>query len=356
MRFMKKILLLPIILISQFFFINCSNNIILEKNEIDTLYFATWNVENLFDTIDDPDKDDQDFTPDGELNWTEEKLHQKNKNLAEIINLMNSGKGFDLLGVQEVEHKSLLEKLNSDYLKNKNYKIVYAESLDKRGIDNGLFYNSDLFELISYDTLRVDLADGWPTRYILYAELILKGSDNKFDVFINHWPSRSGGKDKSEQNRIAAATVLKNFTDKIISNDLNSRIVIMGDFNDDPTDVSLYETLQAKELECNSGSADKLYNTSIQEFNNGKGTYLYRKEWNMLDQIIISGSLLNGNDIKFICNSFEIIKPEIMINKEGNYAGSAIRTFGGKNYIGGYSDHFPVGIKISYKKVIAIEE
>lgn len=345
---MKKWNLFLSIVFSQIVFVYCNAE---NKNgrEIDTIYTATWNVENLFDTVDDPDINDEDFTPAGENEWTQERVNHKIKNLAEVINYMNNGKGPDLLGVQEVEHQSLLNELNEEYLDEK-YKIVYAESLDKRGIDNGLFYNADLFELLSFDTLRIDLADAWLTRYILYANLQIKDSQQTLHVFVNHWPSRSGGKEKSEPNRIAAALVLKNFTDKIFEKDVNANVIILGDFNDDPVDVSVYEILNAQELECGNPGMNYLYNTSLEKFKSGIGTYLFRNEWNMLDQILVSRSLVDNNDLDYVCDSFEIIKPDFMINHEGQYAGSAIRTFGGKKYIGGYSDHYPTGAKFTYKK------
>ena len=342
---MKKLNLFLFVLLFQFVFVYCNA----DSGEADTIYVATWNVENLFDTVDEPGINDEDFTPSGENEWTEERLKQKFEKLAEVIKYMHNGEGPDLLGVQEVEHQSLLNEMNEEYLDEK-YKIVYAESLDKRGIDNGLFYNSDLFELLSFDTLRVDLADGWLTRYILYANLEIKDSQQKLHVFVNHWPSRSGGKEKSEPNRIAAALVLKNYTDKIFEKDVNANIVILGDFNDDPTDVSIYEILKAQELECSDPGINYFYNTSLEKFKEGTGTYLYRGGWNMLDQIIVSRSLVETNDLDYVCDSFEIIKPDFMINKEGKYAGSAIRTFGGKKYIGGYSDHYPTGAKFTYKK------
>lgn len=342
---MKKILITLSLFTIQFIIVNCSADKG-RSSEPDTLYVANWNVENLFDTFDDPDKNDEEYTPEGRREWTEERLSRKLDNLAEVINYMNSGKSPDLLGFQEVEHKALLEKLNDDFLSGKNYKLVYAESLDKRGIDNGLFYRSDYFELLSFDTLRVDLSDGWPTRYILYSRFRVKKNNELLHVFVNHWPSRSGGQEKSEPNRIGAALVLKNYTDTIFEKDAESNVIILGDFNDDPTNSSIYEILKAQELECGKPDMNYLYNTSLEDFRKGSGSYLFRNNWNMLDQIIVSRSLVEKSKINYLCSSFEVVKPDFMINKEGRYAGSAIRTFGGRNYIGGYSDHYPVGAKI----------
>lgn len=347
---MKKILILLISVTAQFFFIDCSSENQISVNEKDTLFVASWNVENLFDTTDDPDKNDEEYTPSGRREWDETRLNQKLRNTAEVINYMNNGKGIDLLALQEVEHESLLERLNKEYLQEKNYKTVYAESLDKRGIDNALMYNADIFNFISFDTLRVDLADGWPTRYILYSKLMLISTNEYFHVFVNHWPSRSGGKEKSEPNRIAAAQTLKTFTDSLFDAAMNENIIILGDFNDNPVDNSVYDILSAREFDCGIDMNENLYNIAYSKYKEGFGSYLYRGSWFMLDQIILSGSLVDSKKTDYVCGSFNIIKPDFMINKTGQYAGSSIRTFGGKNYIGGYSDHYPISAKFVVKK------
>ena len=322
----------------------CSDN---KKDEV--IYIASWNVENLFDTVDNNLKNDDDFTPEGRLNWTNEKLDTKYKNLAKVFNYMNKGKGPDILAVQEVEHEYLLKELISNYLNDNKYKIVYAESPDNRGIDNGIIFNSELFEFIEMDTLRVNLESGYPTRFILYANLKhIYG--NSVHIFSNHWPSRRGGLEKSEPNRKMAASVLKDFIQ--MKNLQNENIVIMGDFNDDPNNKSVFEVLGAKDYKCvyNDESVPQFVNTAFKEFEKGIGTYLYRGNWNMLDQIIISKSFYNDQDFKYICGSFEVIKPDFMVKKDEPYKDSSIRTFGGGNYIGGYSDHYPVGAKIIFQK------
>ncbi len=210
----------------------------------DTLYVASWNVENLFDTIDDPDKRDEEYTPEGRREWTDARLDIKLKNLASVVDFMNGGKGPDLLAVQEVEHRHLLAKLEGKLKTTKNYRIVYAESPDNRGIDNALFYNTAQFDLIESQTIEVALPDKYPTRYILYAKLVVNSSAF-LHVFVNHWPSRRGGQEKSEPNRVEAAKALKNFIDENITR--GSNIIILGDFNDEPENNSVKEVLSAHE-------------------------------------------------------------------------------------------------------------
>jgi predicted extracellular nuclease len=314
----------------------------------DTLYLAFWNTENLFDTIDDPEINDEEFLPNGEMEWTEDRLDKKMYNLSRIIRIMNDGRGPDLLGVCEVENQAVLEKMVNTYLSDLNYKIAYIESPDNRGIDNGLIFKSDKFTLLSLQADTVHLSDGWPTRLIFGVNL-LTNDDEQISVFVNHWPSRSGGQVESEPKRIAAAQTLRNSVDRIFQADSNANIFIIGDFNDDPVNVSVLETLHAYPIKCDSLSTDfemnskgELFNLSYQSFEQGGGSFKYKDEWNMLDQIIVSGSLIIGNDINYICNSLEVFKPDFIVTHSGQYEGTPFPTYGGKRYLGGYSDHFPV--------------
>jgi hypothetical protein len=156
----------------------------------DTLYVAFWNLENLFDTVDNPEKNDEQFLPDGDREWTEEKLDKKMYNIARVIRSMNNYYGADILGVCETEHQSVLEKLTGKFLSDINYKIAYLESPDRRGIDNGLLYNADKFFVLSVSSDTVHLADNCPTRLILKVKLLNKWNDT-LSVYVNHWPSRS---------------------------------------------------------------------------------------------------------------------------------------------------------------------
>jgi hypothetical protein len=321
------------------------------QQQNDTLYLAFWNTQNLFDTVDDPDKNDEDFLPEGELQWNEDRLDKKMYNLARIIRMMNSETGPDILGVCEVENQEVLELMVAKYLFDMHYKIAYLESPDNRGIDNGLIYKSDKYKLISLQADTVSLADGWPTRLIFGVNL-LTDQDEKITVFVNHWPSRSGGQVESEPKRVSAAKTLRNAVDRIFSSDQNSKIFIIGDFNDDPVNLSVLETLKAHPIKCDSlpndfemNSRGELFNLSYQSFEYGEGSFKFRDTWNMLDQIIVSGSLITGNTIRYICNSFEVFRPNQIVTQTGQYQGTPFPTYGGKRYLGGYSDHFPVFAK-----------
>ncbi len=316
----------------------------------DTIYIASWNMENLFDAIDDADKRDEEFLPDGKKEWTQEKIDKKIKNQAKVIQWMNDGKGPDLLGFQEVEHQHLIETLLERHFSERNYKVAYQETLDKRGIDNGLIYDADKFEVLKINPLLVELPSKYPTRYIL--EVHLKNiNGEELYIYVNHWPSRSGGEVKSRPNRIKAASVLREAIDSLYKINESLNLVILGDFNDMPNDLSIARYLWTQQFTCTINREPfRLYNLSYEEFLSGNGTYLYRGNWNMLDQIIVSNEVVGDGAIKYLCNSFELVKPDFMITQSGKYKGAATPTFGGRTYLGGYSDHIPVGAKFIFTK------
>jgi|SRR5690554_2005461 len=312
----------------------------------DTIAVAFWNVENFFDAVDDPAKDDEEFLPDGDKEWTDERLDRKMYNLSRIIRLMNDGKGPDILGVCEIEHQALLDTMIIKFLNEKNYISAGLESPDNRGIDNGLIFNSELFTLLSVNGDTVKLDDGYPTRLILNVNLLTKNSDTLY-VYVNHWPSRRGGEEESEPNRIKAAQTLRKAVDKNFSANPNAKVIIFGDFNDEPGNISLINHLRATPFYCDSSEYYdfimlELLNISYPLYADGIGSYKYKDDWNMLDQIIISNSLLYDEEFHYICNSFEVFKPELLLTRSGKYKGTPFPTYGGRRYLGGYSDHFPV--------------
>jgi endonuclease/exonuclease/phosphatase family metal-dependent hydrolase len=320
----------------------------------DTIAVAFWNLENLFDVVDDPDKSDEEFLPSGNKEWMQERLDTKMYNLARVIRSMNNDKSPDILGVCEVEHQHLLDSLIVKFLSDKPYSIAYLESPDGRGIDNGLIYNSELFSLlfVKGDTVRLD--DSYPTRLILYAGLLSRENDT-IHIYVNHWPSRRGGESQSEPNRIRAAENLRGSVEGNFSISPESKIIIMGDFNDEPNNISLLNFLKAVPLYCDSilnVSLDipELFNLSYPAFTEGLGSYKYRDDWNMLDQIIVSGSLLDNENFTYVCSSYEVYKPYIMVTRSGKYEGTPFPTYGGSMYLGGYSDHFPVIAKFRLRR------
>ncbi len=318
----------------------------------DTIFIVSWNLENLFDTIDDPGKEDEEFTPAGDKEWTEEKLEKKLFKLAGAIRSMNNGNGPDILGVCEVEHQSLLDSMTRNYLPDFNYKTAYAESPDARGIDNGLIYNAAKFSLLSVSADTVNLPDGGQTRLILNVNL-KSGTGDTLIIFVNHWPSRRTGQDKSEEKRIRAAETLKNRIDLYLNKISDPKIILLGDFNDEPDNNSISKTLKVNPFYCENVykiSAGELYNLSYLEFKNEEGSYKHKDDWNMLDQIIISASLADESGREFLCGSFEVYKPHFLQTYSGKYQGTPFPTYGGSRYLGGCSDHYPVTVKVILKE------
>lgn len=340
---MKKIFLL-LILITVISF---------AQDDYQQIFVGSWNLENLFDNIDDPEKNDEEWLITGRKEWTDDKINHKIKNLSKIIRYMNDLEGPDLLGVQEVEHRHLLDTLISRHFCDKNYKVAYEETLDKRGIDCGLIYNSDIFELEKTIPHEVNLSDGYPTRYVLQVTLRSNFNQKLFHVFVNHWPSRRGGEEESRPNRIAAAETLMRAIKRIEKTDSKPFIFILGDFNDEPNNESISTVVNAAGYSCDSTITSdpySYYNLAYPLFKDGFGTYLYRGDWNMLDQVIVSNAVIEDNSINYICNSFEIIRPSFMVTKSGPYKDAAIPTWGGRTYLSGFSDHYPVGAKFIIRK------
>lgn len=345
---MKKIKIIYFLFV-LLFFLPLGNSCQNLKNN-DTIYIVTWNVENLFDAEDDPLKNDSEFLPNSKKEWTEDKLETKLINLMRVINYMNNSCGPDIIAMQEVENINVVKQLIYKFPE-RDYIVVHRESPDDRGIDASLIYDRNIFGIVSVDTIRVKLPTNSNTRYILHVTLHHKLSNSNLHIFVNHWPSRIGGQFKSEPNREAAAKTLRTAVDSLFNLNENEQIIILGDFNDEPENISIKEILRVEEFDCEKENftPKTLFNLAYNKYKLGEGTYLYGSDWNMLDQIIISSSLVNKKNLDYVCNSFEIIKPSYMINKTGNRIGAPIPTYSGNKYIGGFSDHFPVGAKFILK-------
>ncbi len=316
-----------------------------QKAISDTFYVAQWNIENLFDTKDDPLINDSEFLPESNKNWTEERLTQKLNNLAKVINYLNNGIGPDLICLEEIENMDVLKHL-AHRLKDKEYILVHRDSPDARGIDVAMLYNRALFDIVDLFMLKVELPTKYNTRDIMHAIFKVKMNGELIHVFGNHWPSRSGGREKSEPNRFAAAEVLRKSVDSVLAKDANANIIALGDFNDEPTDLSLTKYLGAINFECNKNyEGNNLLNLGYKMTVNSEGSYLYYGEWDMIDQIIISKGLINEKGMEYICDSYHVVMPDFMIIKEGNRKGGALPTYMGSKFSEGYSDHFPVGAK-----------
>ncbi|WP_282126230.1 endonuclease/exonuclease/phosphatase family protein [Marinifilum flexuosum] len=309
---------------------------------------AFYNVENLFDTINHPEKWDDDFTPEGKLKFNGERYQDKLEKLAQVLSSMDTLRLPSIIGLCEIENKKVIEDLcKQETLIEGNYGIAHSESPDKRGIDCALIYKKEDFKYLKHEAIYIQFPwePNYKTRDILYVEGII-GTDT-VHIFVNHWPSRRGGLEKSEKNRVFVAEQLKSAVDGIQTKNPTAKIIIMGDFNDEPTNKSVSQTLNAGNNQ-NSSNPSYLYNLVYNMDAKGEGTYNYRGNWNMLDNLIVSNSLLNDkNGLHTSFDAGKIFKEEWICykNKKGILVPS--RTYGGLNYYGGYSDHFPVYFKIS---------
>lgn len=312
-----------------------------------------YNLENLFDTIDAPDINDEEFTPTGPRLWNSAKYYDKLNNMSMVISQMGinlNPEGLAILGVCEIENRTVLEDLVSQpKLKSRNYHIVHFDSYDSRGIDLALLYSPKYFSPINAKPVPVKIYDGSKqifTRDILVVSGILLGEPVTF--MVNHWPSRRGGESLTNPWRISAASECRKIVDSLLSINPDSRIIIMGDLNDEPISPSVKNFLKT------SGNIKKLkqgemYNTMENFFVRGIGTLAYKDAWGLFDQIIISDAWIRDNKRGLVFEKSFIFNKEFLLQRTGKYKGYPLRTFNGNEYAYGFSDHLPVFISFTKK-------
>lgn len=303
---------------------------------------AFYNVENLFDTYNDPRTNDDDFTPSGKLNWTQERYQRKIQNLAMSIARIEAYAP-DLLGLCEVENRQVLEDLiDTDYLRMKDYGIIHYDSPDERGIDVALLYKRHAFQPYKSQAYPVKLEKD-KTRDILMVSGILGGRDT-LHVIVCHFPSRRGGAKESEPKRMMAAQRVRALINTLYEQQPQANIIVMGDFNDEPNNKSLWEGLQARPHSFDLKPGE-LYNPMAVLHYQQQGSYRYQEHWQMLDQILLSQSLLKTDGrLRYRMGSASIFAPDFLRQTKGDHAGSPLPTYAGEQYLGGFSDHFPVYI------------
>lgn len=325
-----------------------------KDKQYETAEIGFYNLENLFDTIVDPDTNkilQEDFTPFGKKNFNSERYEKKLFNMAEVISKIGvsiNPDGLAILGVSEIENRNVLEDLSAQKsIQSRNYQIVHHESPDARGIDVGLLYNPKYFKVISSNSYKLDTyyEDTVAKHFRTRDQLLVTGNLNgeRIHVIVAHWPSRRGGEKRSAPRRIAAGELGKRIIDSIQATEPNAKIVYMGDLNDDPMDKSVRQAMSTvpkiKQLTTN-----KLYNSMELYAKEGIGTLAYRDNWNLFDQLILTpGFITKENNF----DSYQFFK-SVVYNKEylkndtGNYKGYPHRSYVGPNFMNGYSDHFPV--------------
>ncbi len=336
-----------------------------------------WNVENLFDYRDDTLTADEEFTSSGAMHWSYTKLQTKLAHVAKTIVVAGEWNPPAIIGMCEVENRYVLNKLvfNSP-LKSFGYRIIHRDSPDSRGIDVAMLYRPDAFVPLAIEWIRIRFPFDTTatTREILHVKGCLLSRDT-LHLFVNHWPSRRGGEAASAPRRNYVASVLREKVDSIIQSAVGSRqlavsssqfpdsltpitisptphlttslphypcIVIMGDFNDEPENESLQTILKAR-LDAGQLMPEDLINmmhlTASKE-----GSHKFREHWGLLDQFIVSGSLLDKqHPLQVDFNSVQIFRPDFLLEDDLKYLDKKPkRTFLGPRYKGGFSDHLPI--------------
>jgi len=297
-----------------------------------------YNVENLFDTVDDSTKNDNEFLPSSKKHWTKERFDTKINNLYKTIVAIGQDQPPDIIGFSEVENDYCLKALTLySPLSAFAYRFIHFDSPDIRGIDVAMLYNPKTVKVLQTHAIRVHLLI---TRDILYVKAILLPFDTVF-VYINHWPSRLGGVEESEKKRVIAATMLKNSIDSVNHTDKNATIIIIGDFNESNNERALHETLQARN--CNEQTSS-LCNLSYSF--TYPGTYKYKGDWETIDHIIISQPFMK----KFLVIHTTICSLPFLLKDDVRYTGQIpFRTYSGQKYLGGFSDHLPILLTFEHK-------
>lgn len=315
-------------------------------NKKRNLTVVFYNVENLFDIENTPGGRDGEFTPEGEKKWTKERYLKKLEDISKVLSSVNKNELPEIIGLCEIENRKVLDDLVATKLLSEgNYKIEQFESPDYRGIDCALIYRPNEFEVLESAPIKVSFADDieYSTRDILYVKGETKNRE-EFHIFVNHWPSRIGGLEKTEPKRLAVANIVKIKIDSVLNQNDKANILVLGDMNDEPSNKSLDEVLFAKIPDDKNA---ELVNLMYPDHLNKIGSYNYRGNWNMLDNIIISEGLLDNRGFKCEEKKGHVFSESWMEYTNKNGEVSPNRTYGGPNYYGGVSDHFPVYFQLS---------
>ncbi len=343
----KTILFLAIVMLS--ISIACA-----QKENYKVSLIGFYNLENFYDTVDNPLINDEEFLPGGERHYNTRIFLDKVGRLSTVIARMGTEinpDGLAILGVAEVENDTVLTALvNHPNIKSRNLKFVHYDSPDARGVDVGMLYNPKYFKPLYSAPLFVQLPggakDSYFTRDILYVKGLMDG--DTVHVFVNHWPSRLGGEERSAPARAAAARVAKSVIDSLMNVNPLSKIVLMGDLNDDPTNASVAKVLGATGR-INNIQDKGLFNPWVDFYKKGIGTLAYQDAWGLFDQVIISKAWMDKQQRGYHFNRAVIYNEQFLVQQTGRYKGYGKRTWDGMTYNYGYSDHFPVYVMMLKK-------
>lgn len=340
---MREKYLLPGIILAMIWAILCAQG---RKESISSRLeeykIAFYNVENLFDTHDDPECEDDEFLPWGIKGWNRNRLNHKLQTTAKVIIGLGKWNPPAIVGLCEIENEAVLNMLITESpLASWPFAYVHFDSPDRRGIDVAMLYQREHFTVLNSDNIAVHLSfdSTLKTRDILYVKGLFCNRDT-LHIFINHWPSRYGDYAFTSRKRMAASRILRENVDSLYHVCKDPKIVIMGDFNDEPDDESLrflYENDTKLHNLMKDPGKTKL-----------EGSIKYKSQWYVFDQILVSSNLLDpGGKICIPDRRVWIYHPDFLLMKDEKYFGiKPFRTYSGPRYIGGYSDHLPVFIKL----------
>lgn len=299
---------------------------------------AFYNLENLFDTYDDEFTNDNDFLPNSAKRWTVKRYHNKLRKLGYAISniaLEQTGKPPAIVGFAEVENRNVIEDLlKGKHLKDIPYGIVHHDSPDERGIDVAFIYDNRAFELIVSETFQLDIHDEEGERDFTRDILVVTGKleNNLIYFIVNHWPSRYDGAEETEYKRLAASKRVTEIIEKLRNENTDPKIIVMGDFNDDPSSRSIKNLI----------AENNLYNPMEAINQKRRGSLNRDHKWNLFDQIFISTNFFEPGKNELTFEDADVFDDEFLKLYHGPYKGTPFRTYIGKKYKGGYSDHFPV--------------
>ncbi len=310
-----------------------------------------YNVENLFDTLDDALTQDDEFTPRNKKHWTQYRYIEKLRSLAQVVDSVGGGSWPLVVGMAEVENRRVLNDLTYKTLLAKGqYGIVHHDSPDERGIDVALLYRKDCIRILVEEFLRVEFPEDTTikTRDVLYAKGLVETDTLHF--FVCHFPSMRGGEKQSEWKRERAATLVRRKVDSLLNVNSDAAIIVMGDLNG-RADTPAHKIL-CPQAENDNYFSGELYNPGYYLLKTSYGSYRYHGQWQTIDHIIVSGNLLNGQSVLRVTPKTEIYSADFLLEEDKKHFGfKPFSTYKGPRYTGGFSDHLPVYIEITRREI-----
>lgn len=317
-----------------------------QKNTSDYYTVAFYNLENLFDTFDNKQTHDDDYTPTSERQWTPKRYNKKVRKLGYVISeigVKTSKRLPAIVGLAEVENNRVIDDLlDSKFLKKHSYDYVHYDSPDERGIDVAMLYHKDYFELNWSEVYPLELYDDDGSRDYSRDILLVNGKLNgeEIHIIINHWPSRREGVTKTQPSRLIASNKVLEIIKSIKTEKPSAKCLVMGDFNDGPENESVKQLTTKEEL----------YNPMEELKSFQRGSLSHRFKWNLFDQILFTTNCFEYSPKKHSFSKANIFDKEFLKQFKGKFKGNPFRTYVGKKYKGGYSDHFPVYIHLKQTK------